>query len=351
MGNKPLKSSKGGLKRTEHRTTSPSTTSEKEADKRVSLPILPSDSPADPTPGSVWRAEELAALRRAFRLATGSEEEPLDLRSFSVFLDNLPELGLRNFADTPVAVGLWRILVEGFKSDPPPLQPTSSHSSPIPSSSTSDISTPTEISTPTPTEISTIHGSEISTITLPEATTSSPHPSIPPSSPRVSLDEMLAGLPQVLKSPYQERLALTLLVYDTNRDGLVSRQEMTDMYRGTYSALIGRLRRQATPPQAVHLPKSQQFQDEMVASLAVRFNAQLDRILDQLFLALDADGDQMLTEAEFFTFLKTVPIVSAQYELHYNKDGLPAPKHAAEFHKIVSGNAPLSLLSAISIFQ
>ncbi|MDP2434773.1 MAG: hypothetical protein Q8P67_03430 [archaeon] len=144
---------------------------------------------------------------------------------------------------------------------------------------------------------------------------------------------------------------MTLRVYDSDGDGLVGRDELEEFYLQTYRALMRRLRAQATPPQALHRQDSQQFQDKLVASLEGRFVAQVRGILDQLFLALDGDGDRKLQPQEFLLFLKSSPVVSAQYELHFLRDGSPSPKASAELHKVVSGTAPLSLLSAVSSFR
>src|SRR3989338_4767907 len=76
---------------------------------RLTSPPAPLPRGYSPEIATLWLEEELAVIERAFRKAAGAELS-LDEAGFALFLQELPEMGLKDCADTPVAIGMWRLL-------------------------------------------------------------------------------------------------------------------------------------------------------------------------------------------------------------------------------------------------
>jgi Ca2+-binding EF-hand superfamily protein len=162
---------------------------------------------------------------------------------------------------------------------------------------------------------------------------------------QVHFDEFVLGLSKVIKGSVEEKAAMTFLLFDKDKDGFVSRRELFDFYSDTYDALMARLKRQSAVDKYVGA-ELQTFQDELVASLRVRFERQLNVILNQLMAALDRDGDGRLTAREFAKFLQTGPVVVASLELHTDDADMPCSAADAAKHSSLQAQAPLSLLGA-----
>ena len=114
---------------------------------------------------------------------------------------------------------------------------------------------------------------------------------------------------------------MTFSVFDRDRNGYVSRDELKDMYISTYRALINALRVTLTPPEFVDNAEANKFQDELVKNLQEKFVVIMEDVSKNIMREMDKDEDGKLTKDEFRDFVLAHPFVKASYQLKFTRDG------------------------------
>ena len=133
--------------------------------------------------------------------------------------------------------------------------------------------------------------------------------------------EFFLGLSRLCKGTDEDRIDLSFLAFDRDRNGYVTREDLKEMYISTYCALMRALRTSITPPEFADNPEANKFQDELISNLQEKFVNIMEGVSKNIMREMDLDEDGKLTKEEFREFILANPFVKASYQLKFTRDG------------------------------
>ena len=114
---------------------------------------------------------------------------------------------------------------------------------------------------------------------------------------------------------------VTFQVFDRDKNGFITQDELKEMYISTYQALMNTLRSNLTPPEFVENAEANKFQDKLIRDLQKKFEGIMQGVAKNIMKEMDKNNDGKLTKDEFKEFILANPFVKASYQLKFTKDG------------------------------